>query len=156
MSPIKTTHPGSPTVPMLASPSTKLPLDASSARSNVSYSANDTSAQSHTASGALPRSSSMMFTPGTGPQSQPPPQPSLANLPHRSESSSNLPLDGFEPRIFPGVVSRPRRSSVQRPGSSSMSDTDGPTSAWSRRTEGDSGPKAVVEEPDDVDDNAIE
>jgi hypothetical protein len=56
--------------------------------------------------------------------------------------------------MFPGVVSgRHRRSSVQRPGSSALSETEGAV-AWARRSEADGvsgGPEAVIEEPDDAD-----
>jgi hypothetical protein len=42
------------------------------------------------------------------------PQPSGGGLLARRESASLAPLDGSEPRMFPGVVSRRRRSMVQR------------------------------------------
>jgi AMP deaminase len=58
-------------------------------------------------------------------------------LPEASSSGSALHFDGIEPRIFPGVVSRHRRSSLQRPGSSSFSEKEGEGS-WSgfRRSAG--------------------
>jgi AMP deaminase len=79
-----------------------------------------------------------------------PPQPSpMQSMPSPSgimRSDSNLNLDGSEPRIFPGVMSRNRRSSVQRPSSSSYSDTDGVGMGWGRRSEVDE----VIEESDEV------
>ena len=78
-----------------------------------------------------------------------PPQPSMQAMPSPSgimRSDSNLNLDGSEPRIFPGVMSRNRRSSAQRPSSSSYSDTDGVGMGWGRKSEVDE----VIEESDEV------
>jgi AMP deaminase len=106
------------------------------------------------------RSSSMVFSPGGGPQSQPPPQPPTASSSsyqpplsspqhsmHRSDSIVNM--DGSEPRIFPGVMSRHRRSSMQRTRSGSHSEIDGLGMGWARRSEADAAPEAVIEEPED-------
>jgi AMP deaminase len=103
------------------------------------------------------RSSSMIFTPGSGPQSHAPPQPQpLPSMPSPSQimrSDSNVNLDGSEPKIFPGVVSRNRRSSVQQPSSSSYSETDGIGLGWGRRSEVDAAPDAVIEEREEIDPN---
>jgi AMP deaminase len=101
---------------------------------------------SATGSGSRPaRSSSMIFSPGSGPQAHAPPQPPLASPPHqqiqRSESSVNL--DGSEPRIFPGVVSRHRRSSVQQSGSGTYHESDG--QGWGRRSEVDTAVEEASE-----------
>ncbi|KAK5009175.1 AMP deaminase [Cryomyces antarcticus] len=61
------------------------------------------------------RSSSMIFNSATP---APPPQPAdagAASFPLLTTTTSGSQIDGTEPRIFPGVVSRHRRSSVQRP-----------------------------------------
>ncbi|KAF2397590.1 AMP deaminase [Trichodelitschia bisporula] len=105
-----------------------------------------------------PRSSSMLFIPdSSGPVPQPPGSfaysptsmpvvsPVGQTLP-RSESSSQIHLDGTEPRIFPGVVSRHRTSSIQqRPTSSSLSEFGG-EQVWAK-SEVD---VAVVEEPEEM------
>ena len=57
-----------------------------------------------------------------GPGAQPPPIPSPEI---QATPASQLHFDGLEPKLFPGVVSRRRRSSIQRPTSSSFSDKDG-------------------------------
>jgi AMP deaminase len=53
--------------------------------------------------------------------------------------------------MFPGVMSRHRRSSVQRPSSSSFSESGGDSASWSglRRagTAAQEGRDSVVEEP---------
>ncbi|OCK76046.1 hypothetical protein K432DRAFT_396775, partial [Lepidopterella palustris CBS 459.81] len=73
-------------------------------------------------------------------QQQPPPlslahaasQTQLQRSPEQASSSGPMHFEGIEPRIFPGVVSRHRRSSVQRPSSSSFSDKgDGDGASWS-------------------------
>jgi AMP deaminase len=125
---------------------------AQAARMNPSFSAGDIPSLGSASPSSRPmRTSSMIFTPGSGPQSMPPPQPPpMQSLPSPSQimrSDSNVNLDGSEPRIFPGVVSRNRRSSVQRPSSSSYSETDGVGIGWGRRSEVDE----VIEESDEVD-----
>ena len=77
------------------------------------------------------RSSSMVFNPGTGAVPQPTTAPGSSHPSQpfsqmggygqteepltltRTTSSAGLTLDGIEPRIFPGVVSRRRRSSLR-------------------------------------------
>jgi AMP deaminase len=168
MTPRKSLHPGSPSVSMVTNPSATNPMDgqhqhqfsnlpnpampiqfpAQQARMNPSYSATDIASMPHrskeangsSASGTRSvRPSSMVFSPGAGPQSQAPPQPlaSPQQAIKRSESSVNL--DGSEPRIFPGVVSRHRRSSVQ------PFESDGVGMGWGRKSEVDD---AVEEEAD--------
>jgi len=103
-----------------------------------------------------PRHSNMALDVGARPPPQPqapaqqePPSPSQQSFPIRSPSTINL--DGMEPRMFPGVVSRHRRSSIQRPSSSSFSEGGGDTASWSglRRTgtAAGEGKESVVEEP---------
>ncbi|KAF2436563.1 AMP deaminase [Tothia fuscella] len=89
------------------------------------------------------RSSSMIFTPGAGPHAMPPPQPPMPSPQFQSiqRSESSINLDGSEPRMFPGVMSRHRRSSVQHPGTGSIHESDG--QGWGRRSEVDT---AVEEE----------
>ncbi|OCL11608.1 AMP deaminase [Glonium stellatum] len=74
------------------------------------------------------RSPSMIFTHGA--TSAPQPQPQALRSPDASPSGSALHFDGIEPRLFPGVVSRHRRSSLRRPSSSSFSEKDG-EGGWS-------------------------
>jgi len=107
-----------------------------SPRMNPTYSATDIASLSGgTASNPLGlRSSSMIFMPGAGSMAQPSPQPSL---------------DGFEPRMFPGVVSRRTRKNSTRSGDDHV--TMAPVSpSWSRKAGIDSQ-GIVTEEPDDVD-----
>jgi AMP deaminase len=106
-----------------------------SPRINPSFSANDipslnqaaaaaAAAGSPKAAGPPQRSSSMIFTPGSGPSSQPPPQPTGAPL--RAADVVGQPaaaLDGFEPLMFPGIVNRRRAMSVAQAG---PSDGEGP------------------------------
>lgn len=80
-----------------------------------------------------------------------PPQPSGANVQVASEelssltrSTSTVTLDGVEPKMFPGVVSRRRRSSLR---SSTVEDREDGHSGF-RRHDG----SAVVEEQDTDDD----
>jgi AMP deaminase len=169
MTPRKSQHLGSPSASMVTNPSVTNPMDgqhqhqfsnlpnpampmlpAQQARMNPSYSATDIASLSHrnkenagsAASGTRSaRASSMIFSPGTGPQAQAPPQPQAVQSPQQRihRSSSNVNLDGSEPRIFPGVVSRHRRSSVQ------PTDLDGVGMGWGRKSEVDN---AVEEEAD--------
>lgn len=69
-------------------------------------------------------------------------------LQHRDSVSQ---LDGFEPRIFPGVMSgRRRRSSVARPGSGSFSDSGDGSGGWVGKGVVDGTAEAVlVEEPEE-------
>jgi hypothetical protein len=104
------------TFPLLPQPATS----SASPRINPSFSANDipslTKAATATAAGspkALPqRSSSMIFTPGSGPASQPPPQPVPVPLRMMDGGIAQATLDGFEPRMFPGILNRRRAMSV--------------------------------------------
>jgi AMP deaminase len=86
------------------------------------------------------RSSSMVFNPGTGVAPQPTTAPTSSHVSQpfpqagsysqadepltltRTTSSAGLTLDGIEPRIFPGVVSRRRRSSLR---SSNVGESEG-------------------------------
>jgi hypothetical protein len=116
------------TFPLLPQAATGL-----STRINPSFSTNDIpSLNNHAAPGGPPpqRSASMVFTPGAGPSSQPPPQPTgLPALPLRVVDGASgavvgqapAALDGFEPRMFPGIVNRRRALSVAQ-GSSSDSE----------------------------------
>jgi AMP deaminase len=169
MTPRKSQQPGSPSASMVTNPSITNPMDgqhqhqftnlpnpampmlpAQQARMNPSYSATDIASLSHrhkentgsSASGTRSaRASSMIFSPGAGPQSQAPPQPQAATSPLQpiQRTASIVDLDGSEPKIFPGVVSRHRRSSVQQP------DLDGVGMGWGRKSEVDG---AVEEEAD--------
>lgn len=167
---------GSPTASMRTNPSAFLPdlmylpnpamptqtatFPAQLARMNPSYSANDIpSLQSAyiAAANASPekrpnRSNSLIFNPSAVPQ----PSPEMLRGPvqglqHRDSVSQ---LDGFEPRIFPGVVSgRRRRSSVARPGSGSLSES-GDGGGWAGKGAVDGagagvGEAALVEEPEE-------
>jgi AMP deaminase len=92
----------------------------------------------------------MIMGPGIAVTPQPAAMPTL-----RSDASlsgaEHRHLDGSEPRIFPGVVSRHRRSSVQqRPGSSSISEKelDGMAFNLGLKKEDD----VVVEEPERIHD----
>ncbi|TKA76338.1 hypothetical protein B0A49_02695 [Cryomyces minteri] len=77
---------------------------------------NNSSSSANTPGAGKPaRSSSMIFNSATP---APPPQPAdagMASFPLLTTTTSGSQIDGTEPRIFPGVVSRHRRSSVQRP-----------------------------------------
>jgi AMP deaminase len=138
-------HPAMPMHPVFPAQAARMnPL-------NPSYSAGDIPALGSASPSFRPaRTSSMIFSPGSGPQSMPPPQPPpMQSLPSPSgilRSDSNVNLDGSEPRIFPGVMSRNRRSSIQRPSSSSYSETDGVGLGWGRRSEVDE----VIEESDEM------
>lgn len=105
------------------------------------------------------RASSMALTPGVGAPPQPsgniPSQPVPFQHPEetvqimRSGSSSTLAMDGIEPKIFPGVVSRRRRSSLRSGSAHEEYDAEHTAHAHHsgfRRSEG-----AVMEE-DDTDD----
>jgi hypothetical protein len=153
-SPMKAAVPGSPTAtatthmsamnlqdPFSPLPKSAMPRD--SPRMHPSYSTNDVASISNgSPSGqAPPRSTSMMFMHGSGPQSQaPPPQPTLSTQP-------SMRMDSIvsEPRIFPGVVSkRTRKNSVQ------STDT-GTMGSPSRIRKVDSA-GAVIEEPEEASD----
>jgi hypothetical protein len=113
---------------------TSLPNSAQSPRINPSFSANDIVSLSNGAGGSMNplglRSSSMIFMPGSGSRSQPTPQPSL---------------DGFEPRMFPGVVSRRRRGGAQN------SENVPSSPAWARRNDpGEEGEEEEEGEGQDV------
>lgn len=95
----------------------------------------------------------MVFTPGRESQGMPVPQPptnAMQGLPSPSStgiprSDNNVNLDGSEPRMFPGVLGRQRRSSAQRPSSSGVSDVDGVGQGWGRRSEVDAGGNVIEE-----------
>jgi hypothetical protein len=99
----------------------------------------------------------MIFTPGSGPQSQAPPQPQgsvligSTTVLGRTDSASQL--DALEPRMFPGIVSRSSRrrgsSNLQR-GSFGlgMSEQDSHS-----RKEGDLVSEALEEEPLEIEDD---
>lgn len=52
----------------------------------------------------------------------PPLSPQFAGQGRPLERASTLGMDGTEPRMFPGVVSRHRKSSVQQAGSGGMAE----------------------------------
>lgn len=177
-----TAGPGSPTASMRTNPSayppdiTNLPnpamptqaatFPAQLARQNpFSFSASDIpSLQQQATTNANPattperrptRTSSLIFNPSSVPQ--PSATECRAPLQHRDSVSH---LDGFEPRIFPGVVSgRHRRNSLAagRPGSGSFSEpgtgSDGGGGGIARIIDGAGGgvvaEAALVEEPED-------
>lgn len=101
------------------------------------------------------RSSSMIMNPGGGAPPQPSggagtsqagsqqPFPAADEMLHRT--TSTVTLEGMEPRMFPGVVSRRRRSSMR---SSTMEDGEPAHSGFRR---GDAG--SVVEEKDTDDED---
>ncbi|KAF2498876.1 AMP deaminase [Lophium mytilinum] len=103
------------------------------------------------------RHSNMVLDPGA----RPPPQPNAQTQPQEASPSSpsqqgfsmrspsTIDLNGMEPRMFPGVVSRHRRSSLQRPSSSSFSEGGGDAGSWGGLRRGE-GRESVVEEPDGV------
>src|SRR5262249_3763179 len=108
--------------PAMPLPSSTFPVQVS--RMNPSFSANDIPSltgqhygnfsTSPTFNPRPVRPSSMIFNP-TGlsqPLPQPLPSPSEFRIPVRRDSVSHI--DGSEPRMFPGVVSSRRRSSVQQ------------------------------------------
>jgi hypothetical protein len=118
---------------------------------NPSFSANDipslndAAAATSSPNGPPPRrSSSMVFSPGAGPSSEPPPQPAAAAA-----------LDGFEPRMFPGIVNRWRAMSVAQGGSGdSEGQTGGRTNhSAGQATEVDAAFDAVEEEEEEDSDS---
>jgi AMP deaminase len=168
--PGKSTGPGSPTASARTHPSTINLQDGSrldtqpfsplpnaamareSPRMNPSYSANDiASMQNASPAMALPpRSASMMFIHGSGPQSQGvPPQLTMGGQSAmRMDTIVSTPLDGSEPKIFPGVVSRRRKNSAQ-----SFDTGAAGSPGRSRRLDVDGAPGPVVEEPEDLTDD---
>lgn len=148
-----TTHPGSPSASMRTNPSTTNPLDALQSHQFPNL---PPTALPHAHSPVFPAQQARMYPSlsasdmpalaGPAPTSpvrdttnfgRPTRSSSMIFSPEASSSGSALHFDGIEPRIFPGVVSRHRRSSLQRPGSSSFSDKEGEGS-WSgfRRSAG--------------------
>lgn len=134
---------------------------AQAARKNPNHSSSEVPAMSSASSSTRPtRTSSMVFTPGWESQDMPPPQPpmnTMQNLPSPSStgggilrSDSNRNLDGSEPKMFPGVLGRQRRSSAQRPSSSGVSDGEALRQGWGRRSEVDAG-GSVIEESEEGD-----
>ncbi|KAF2088077.1 AMP deaminase, partial [Saccharata proteae CBS 121410] len=105
------------------------------------------------------RSSSMVIaTPSTVPMPKPIIGPPLSPQQSVSSAPSGPRLDGGEPRLFPGVVSRHRRSSAQRPSSGSFSQqgikgTEDSLTGLKRSVvfppDGDSVVEESVEESDD-------
>lgn len=100
-------------------------ISAQASRLNQSFSANDlvglggasTVSREQPNRAVPPRSSSMVFPQATTPGGTRSPETSNASIPP-------LHLDGTEPRIFPGVVSRARSSTNQRPSRISFSEAD--------------------------------
>lgn len=77
------------------------------------------------------------------------------NLPSPSSTGggilrSDSNLDGSEPKMFPGVLGRQRRSSAQRPSSSGVPDGEALGQGWGRRSEVDAG-GSVIEESEEGD-----
>ncbi|RDI89418.1 hypothetical protein Vi05172_g435 [Venturia inaequalis] len=138
-------HPALPIYPV---------FPAQAARKNPNQSSGDVPTVGSASPSARPvRTSSMVFTPGRESQGMPIPQPPtniMQSLPSPNltgiiRSDSNLNLDGSEPRVFPGILGRQRRTSTQRPGSSGVSEADGVGQGWGRRSEVDAG-GSVIEE----------
>jgi hypothetical protein len=124
-----------------------------SPRINPSFSANDIPSLDRAAvttgspNGPPPRrSASMVFAPGAGPSSLPPPQPTAAAaLPLRVDGTGAVvtqalapvaALDGFEPRMFPGILNRRRAMSVAQGGSG---DSEGQAGGRINHPEGQAG-----------------
>jgi hypothetical protein len=139
---------------------------------NPSLSANDIPSLNHAAvvtgspNGPPPRrSASMVFSPGPGPSSQTPPQPAPAPaLPLRvvdgagavvAQAPAAAALDGFEPRMFPGIVNRWRAMSVAQGGSGdSEGQTGGRTNhSAGQAVEADAAFDAVEEEEEEDSDS---
>lgn len=73
----------------------------------------------------------------------PAPSPQALRSPEISGSTGPMHLDGSEPRIFPGAISRRQTSSIQGAGGSSYPERDGETWSSLKKSGGDD---AVAEE----------
>lgn len=124
-------------------PSTTTVLPAQLARMHPAHIGNDSATNVYYQGDSASRPArSPTFTMTQGASASPQPS-SQANVNTRPSAGS---ISAAEPRIFPGVVSRHRTSSIQRPMSSTFSDKDGEGAATTTKKSAPDGDSVAVEE----------